>query len=178
MKKLILISFIFLSLVTVNSAFAQGKAPTPTKDLRQEFQTKLATIRDANKQAIVQRMDQRIAQVNANRTAIMLSHLNIIQDVLNKLKARSASLDVSAAQKAIDSARTLVLAQQAKTYTINITTETNLGQAVSATRISLASDLQKAHQSVVAARKATRTILVVLNKTAGEKLTTDVNDTK
>ncbi len=187
MKKILSISLASVLLLTqLTPVFALdtdvNSTPTlktsPIRDLREEFRLKLAALKDENKKAIVTRLDARMAQINANRTAIMLRHLDIIQAVLNKLQARSATLDVSVAQKAIDSARATVIAQQAKVYTINITTEANLGQAVSATRKLLASDLLKAHQSVVAARKAVRAVLVTLNRSVGEKLETSPEDTK
>lgn len=185
MKKLIaLLPILTLALVLASPVFAQ---PTPTPSVRRgddrlEFRTKLDSIRDEKKKTKVENLDQRISQINANRTSIMLSHLTKIEEILNRLETRTNDLatagkDVTAVRTAITkardviaSARAAVTAQAAKTYTFNITTEGNLGQAVSSTRLQFARDLQAAHKTVVAARKEVREVLVALSKIVGEKL--------
>lgn len=185
MKKLItLLPILALTLISVSPAFAQPST-TPTirrGDDRSEFRTKLDSIRDEKKKTKVENLDQRISQINANRTSIMLGHLTKIEEILNRLEARTNDLatagkDVTAirtsitnARDAIATARTAVTAQAAKTYTFDITTEGNLGQTVSSTRIQFARDLQAAHKAVVTARKAVRDVLTALSKIVGEKL--------
>lgn len=176
-----------LALVIATPAFAEN-ATTSGKMNREEFRSKLSAIRDEKKKTIVERMATRIQDSNSKRTATLLRHLVKIEEILNKIEARALEIekqgkDISAvktaiakARDAIAAARTAVNAQAGKTYDINITTEDKLGSAVSTTRISLARDLQSAHQSVVAARKAVRDVLKELAKVVGEKLTSTSED--
>lgn len=163
---------------------AREDMQTAIQTARANFQAKLASIKNTQKQAIVARMDTRIAQINANRTTIMLNQLNRIESLLNRLETRAnmaatsgqnitaVTTAITAARTAIANARTVVQNQSTKVYTINITTEANLGAAVSATRIKFAADLQTAHQSVLSARKAVVAVLQALAKVIGEKLET------
>ncbi len=176
-----LLSLLALTLVVVSPVFAE--TATRSGKMNEEFRARLSAIRDEKKKAIVERIDQRIAQINANRTSIMLRHLTKIGETLNRIEARTDTVaasgkDVAAVRTAIATARTAITtaqttvnAQAAKPYTINITTEANLGSAVSTTRQAFAKDLQAAHQSVVTARKSVRDVLKALAKVVGEKLT-------
>lgn len=163
---------------------AREEKQTAIQNARATFQAKLATIKNAQKQAIVTRIDSLITQVNANRTSIMLNQLSRIENLLNRLETRAnmaatsgqsiatVTTAITAARTAIATARTAVQAQAVKTYVINITTEANLGAAVSATRTQFAKDLQATHQTVLSARKAVVTVLQALAKVVGEKLET------
>ncbi len=188
MKKLTsLFCFLALALLVTTPALALT-ASESARMKRDEFRVRLATIRDEKKKAIVERIDQNIVKINTNRTAIMLRHLTKIEEILGRIETRTNSLassgkDVTAvrtaitkAREAIAAARTAVNAQAVKTYTIDITTETNLGSAVSAARTAFAKDLSAAHQTVVTARKAVRDVLKELAKVVGEKLTTTSED--
>ncbi len=188
MKKLAgLLSLLALVLIITTPAYALT-ASESAKMKRDEFRANLAAIRDAKKQALVEKIDQRISQINANRTAIMLRHLTKIEEVLARIETRVNTLAtdgkdvatvrtaITAARTAIAASRTAVNAQAAKTYVINITTEDKLGSAVSSTRTTFAKDLQAAHQTVVAARKSVRDVLKALAKIVGEKLTTTTEE--
>ena len=182
MKKIFSLIIPCLVLLFALPVFAAEPTRTPTRNPRQEFVNKLAAIRDEKKKAIVARIDQQIVKLNSGRTSTMLRHLDTIQGVLDKLKTKTQDLandgkDVTAinaaitkAQAAIDSARTAITVQAGKTYTINITTDANLGSAVSNTRLAFARDLKTVHQAVVTARKATKDVLVAIAKVVGEKL--------
>lgn len=179
------ICFLALALLVTTPVLAEN-ATASGAARREEFRTRLATIRDAKKKAIVERVDQRLAQINTNRTAIMLRHLTKIEEILARIETRVNDLSTSgkdvatirtaitSARAAITTARTAVNAQAAKNYTIVITTEANLGSAVSSVRTAFAKDLQTAHQSVVTARKSVRDVLTALAKVVGEKLTNTV----
>lgn len=184
-----LLSSLALTFLLTAPAYAQYATPTATPtSARDRFASKLSTIRDEKKKAIVQKMDQLISQLNARRTAIMLRHLEKIEEILGRVEMRTDTLAaegkdvttvrtaITKARDAIAAARTKVNAQSTKSYTINITTEANLGSAVSTARLALGRDLQAAHQSVVTARKAVRDVLVALSKVVGEKLTSTVNE--
>ena len=185
MKKFITLLLIFaLTLIGASHVYAQPSQTPPVKrgDDRSEFRTRLSTIRDEKKKAIVDRTDKRIVEINANRTSIMTRHLTKIEETLNKIETRALEVekkgkDISAvraaivtASTAIASAESAIATQAAKTYVINVTTEDSLGSAVSSTRMAFAKDLQAAHQSVVTARKSVRDVLTALAKVVGEKL--------
>ena len=188
MKKLTpVLCSLALGLLVAAPAYALS-ASESARMKREEFRPRLSTIRDAKKKTIVERIDQRLAQINASRTAIMLRHLTKIEEILNRIEARTNTVaasgkDVAAVRTAIATARTAITtaqttvnAQAAKLYTINITTEANLGSAVSTARQAFAKDLQAAHQSVVTARKSVRDVLKALAKVVGEKLTNTTED--
>lgn len=188
MKKLILISSLFALTLTVSSPALALTASESAKMKRDEFRAKISAIRDEKKKAIVEKIDQRLVLINANRTTIMLRHLAKIEEILNRIENRTDKVaatgkDVTfvrtaivTSRTAITTARTAVNAQAAKVYTINITTEDNLGASVSATRTAFAKDLQTAHQAVVTARKSVRDVLKALAKIVGEKLTDTTNN--
>lgn len=176
-----LICLFALALVVVTPAFAEATI-RPGKVNREEFRTKLDSIRDEKKKAIVDRVDKRIAQINTNRTGIMTRHLTKIEEILNRIEVRALEAEkngkdiiavktaITSARTAITSAKTTIATQAAKTYVIDITTEANLGSAVSSVRTAFAKDLQTAHQTVVTARKSVRDVLTALAKVVGEKL--------
>ena len=179
------LSLLALALIITTPVYAET-ATRSGKLNREEFRTRLSAIRDAKKKAIVERMDKRIGEINTNRTNIMTRHLTKIEELLNRIEARTLEVekkgkDTTAVKAAIASARTAIAAaksavttQAAKTYTIDITTEDKLGAAVSSARTAFAQDLQAVHQSVVAARKSVRDVLTALAKVVGEKLTNTV----
>ncbi len=185
MKRFIVfIPVLSLALVLASPVYAQP-SPTPSirrGDDRSEFRTRLSTVRDGKKKAILDRTDKRIVEINANRTGIMTRHLTKIEEILNKIETRAQQVekrgkDISAVKAAIVTARATILSarsavatQAAKTYTIDVTTEDKLGAAVSSTRTAFAKDLQAAHQSVVTARKSVRDVLKALANVVGEKL--------
>lgn len=186
MKKFtLLLCFLALTLLITTPVLAE-KATGPATTKREEFRARLSTIRDTKKKAILERVDQRISQINANRTGIMTRHLTKIEEILNRIEARALEAEkngkdiiavktaITSARTAITSAKTTVAAQAAKTYAIDITTEADLGSAVSSVRTTFTKDLQTAHQSVVTARKSVRDVLTALAKVVGEKLTNTI----
>jgi len=182
MKKFMsLLVCLAIALAITTPVYAQT-ATRSGKLNREEFRTRLSTVRDEKKKAIVDRTDKRIVEINANRTSIMTRHLTKIEETLNKIETRALEVekkgkDISAVRAAIATARTAIASakaaiatQAAKTYTIDVTTEDKLGLAVSSTRTAFAKDLQAAHQSVVTARKSVRDVLKALANVVGEKL--------
>ena len=188
MKKFIVLGCLFaLALIVTVPIYAQTPSAATNRQMsreneRENFRSKLNSISDEKKKAIVDRTDKRIVEINANRTGIMTRHLTKIEEILNKIETRALEVekrgkDISAvkaaivtARTAIASAKSAVATQAAKTYTIDVTTEDKLGLAVSSTRTAFAKDLQAAHQSVVTARKSVRDVLKALANVVGEKL--------
>jgi len=180
------------STTSILAESADGNAITPTpsvsqknnyrlqvREAREEFRQKLSQLKDARKKAIVEKIDARIAEINLNRTAIMTNHLNQIEAVLNKLETRantaktngknvsSVETAIASARAAIATARQNISDQAAKQYVINITSETNLGAAVSVTRQAFANDLQVTHKSVVSARQTVAAAISTLAQILG-----------
>lgn len=123
------------------------------REMKLEVKQKVRQIRDEKKRMIVERVDAKIAEINKRRTDMMLAQLNKMSEILIKAKARGA--DTAVAEAAIASAKTEVVAQAGKIYTVEITTEDKLKIKVGEAMKALKTDLQAVHQKVVDARKAT-----------------------
>lgn len=133
---------------------------------REAFKGKLKAIGDERKQAVVERLDIRMNEVNEHRTSKMSEHLDKMSEILEKLIARAAEAEangedtsgvdsaVSSAQSAISAAQTAVTAQAGKDYVVTISTETGLGSDVRSMMNTLQSDLKGVHAQVVTARQA------------------------
>ncbi len=133
---------------------------------REEFKTKMAAIKDAKKQEIISNLDTRIATINKNRTTEMSERLERLTTILGKISTKEATLksegkntttlasDITAAQTAIDAAKTAVSTQAAKEYTMNITTETALRSAAATTIQQFMSDIKAVRAKVVASQQA------------------------
>lgn len=125
---------------------------------RDEFKTKLQTIKDQKKQALVERIDAKIAEVNKNQTTRFLEVLVNLQGFLDKIKQSTTSAtvvaDITAAQTAIDTAKTAVDTQAAKNYTAAITDETTLKLNVGATVSQFRLDLVAVYRLVIDAKQA------------------------
>lgn len=133
---------------------------------RETFKENLAKIKDAKKKALVEKIDSQMANINKNRTDAMSKHLEKMNEILNRIIEKTATLkdngkDVSAvetaiaaAQKAIGSAETAVANQAGKEYVANITYESTLKNTVGAAIKQLTADLKTTHQTVTDAKKA------------------------
>ncbi len=119
------------------------------KTKREEFKLRLRELKDAKKQKILTRIDEKIAQINKNQTSAMLKRLERMAAILDRIEDPAGS----AARTAILEARAAVEAQSAKDYTITITSEAalkiNAGQTVS----QLQADLKAVREKVEAAKQ-------------------------
>ncbi|GEM_PF-5635545 len=149
MKRLAVV--VLMGLVMAGPVMAKSATGSGTR--REEFKQKMQTIRDERKKKIVERADAKIAEINKRRTDAMTRHLDKMSEILAKVKARGG--DTTAAEAAVAEARSAVVAQAAKIYTITITTENKLKINVGETMKALKADLQAVHQKIVDARKAT-----------------------
>lgn len=147
----------------VTQARDEAKAMVQAK--REEFKTRLQTIKDQRKKTLVERIDAKIVEVNKNQTTRfteVLSRLQTFLDKINKLiTGTTVSADVTAAQTAIDEAKTAVEAQAAKSYTMTITDDTTL-------KLNAGTTVSQFRQDLVATYK-----LVIDAKQAVQKLNTD-----
>jgi len=167
-----LLACLSLLLVFISPSFALAQTSTPKQnqslrnDLREArtsarvaYKAKLAQIKDTRKQALVDRIDTHIQEINTRRTTQMseaLIHLTAILDRVNTKITASTSqstLDlITDARTKIVTANRAVDAQKDKDYVVQITTDSLLGQAVKTAFQSFSSDINATHQTVVDAR--------------------------
>jgi CHASE3 domain sensor protein len=124
---------------------------------REEFKAKLQTIRDAKKKILVERIDTKLASVNAKHTDRFTQVLNNLQILLDKI-TESSEADGTTAQAAIDAAKLAVENQAAKTYTITISTESALKTDVGTVTSQLRLDLMATHKLVIDAKQAVQNL--------------------
>lgn len=123
---------------------------------RDEFKTKLQTIKDQRKKVLVEKIDIKIAEVNKNQTDRFSELLNKLQAILDKINQSADTnvlADITAAQLAIDTAKSAVEAQAAKMYTMIITDDAalklNAGTSISQLRL----DLMASYKLVIDAKQ-------------------------
>lgn len=122
---------------------------------REEFKTKLQAIKDEKKKVLVDRIDTKLMSVNTKHTDRFTHVLNNLQALLDKM---SEDLEKTVAQAAIDTAKTAVENQAAKTYTIAISTETTLRSDVGTVTSQLRQDLSATHKLVVDAKQTVQAL--------------------
>lgn len=125
---------------------------------RDEFKVKLQTIKDQKKKTLVERIDIKLAEVNEKQTTKYSEALARLQGFLDKIKQSTTSAtiltDISAAQTAIDTAKTAVEAQAAKTYVMIITDDATLKLNAGTTVSQLRLDLSAVYKLVINAKQA------------------------
>lgn len=123
---------------------------------REDFKTKLRAIKDTNKQATVEKIDARLAEINTTRTEKMSSALARLSTLLEKVAEKTSTSDsalLTAARASLTTSKEAVAAQATKEYVIDIST-TSLRQSVMTTISDLKTDLRTTNQTVIDARTA------------------------
>lgn len=148
---------------------------------REEFKTRLQTIRNEKKKAAVERIDTKISNMNKNHTETFTAVLDKLQSILDRVsqkasEAKTSGKDTTAldssiisAQAAIDSAKAAVSAQAAKTYSIQISNEATLRSSVGTTVSQFRKDLRDLHKVVVSAKQAVQKAVKELAKIASAR---------
>lgn len=133
---------------------------------REEFRQKLQAVSDQKKQTVLTTIDQRLLEINTNRTNALSQRLdrldNIATNLSNRLStAQSEGANVtqavtllSTAQSKIAAARTAVTQQAGEEYVINITTEADLKIQAQQAKASLEADLKAVDAQVKEAHDA------------------------
>lgn len=133
---------------------------------KEAFREKLAEIKDENKRIVVERINDKIANINERRTTHMTTVLEKLEGILARIKERTATAAangkdvtnvnsaIDAAQRAIDAAKQAVNDQKAKEYVVSIETEETLRTTVGSTVSQLQADLRATHKLVVDAKQA------------------------
>lgn len=141
------------------------------KTRRDEFLQKLESIKDEKKKLLVERIDVKLAEINTKHTDRFIEVLSKLQEFLDNFSQgiieEKVLEAIETAQAAIDKAKAAVEDQAAKTYTIQITSETVLRSKAGTTASQLRKDLMAAHKAVVDAKQAVQSLRA--NKVMMEK---------
>lgn len=144
------------------------------KTEREEFKKKLEIIRDEKKKQVVESLDGRIENINANKTKHLLEVLERLGGALDKIESKSKDLGsknvdltsvntaVATARADIAAAKTLIETQAAKSYVINISSESTLRSDVSTAINQLKSDLTASIEAVKKAKQSVQSALDAL----------------
>ncbi len=201
LKKVVFSAGLFLIFTTSAFAQTEGTSPSamthPLKPLRtavqqdkdvlrakiQEFKSQISLIRDERKKMIVEKIDNDILASNSKLTDKMSQALAKMSIILDKLKIKSTALKtegkdtsaldaaITAAQTAIDNAKTSVAAQSQKQYSATITDDITLknviGQMVSGFRL----DIMTVHKQVSDAKASVAAAIAQAAKLMGSPTT-------
>ena len=125
---------------------------------RDEFKTRMQTIKDQRKKLLVERIDTKLVLVNKNQTTRFTEVLGRLQGFLDKINKSAANQtvlsDIAAAQSAIDTAKSAVETQASKTYTMTITDDSTLKLNAGTTVSQLRLDLMAVYKLVIDAKQA------------------------
>jgi len=117
---------------------------------REQFRTRLENLKDAKKQKIIENLDKSYVNINARWTTHFKNALDRLSKIADKLNASSEIKNqISAVQAAVDT-------QAAKTYTLDLTDETKLGEAARAVHQQLRSDLETLRDQIQNIRESLR----------------------
>lgn len=148
---------------------------------REEFKTRLQTIRNEKKKAAVERIDIKIANMNEAQTVRFTTVLTKLQSILDRVSQKvktaaangkdttAADATILGAQTAIDGAKAAVSAQAAKTYTVQISDEATLRNSVGTTTSQFRKDLRDVHKAVVDVKQAVQKAVSELAKIASAR---------
>lgn len=124
---------------------------------RNEFKTRIQTIKDQKKKTLVERIDMKLAEVNKKHTSKFSETINKLQGLLDKIKQvaidPNTSTNTLTAQAAIDSAKAAIDIQAAKTYTMTIGDDTTLKENAGTTVSRLRQDLSDLYKLVIDAKQ-------------------------
>lgn len=121
---------------------------------RAKLQESLKAIKDKTKATIVVRVADGLNTVNKKMTDQFTQTLTKLKSILTRISDKDATVDIANATNLITTAQTAVDAQALKSYTVTVTTETNLKVNASESAQALRTDLSAVQEQVKAARKA------------------------
>ncbi|OGK30929.1 hypothetical protein A3F29_02985 [Candidatus Roizmanbacteria bacterium RIFCSPHIGHO2_12_FULL_33_9] len=141
---------------------------------RVEFKSRVSEIRDKNKRAIVERIDNKITTLNKKHTDRFANLLEKLSSILDRIELKTAELDendievssvnvlVQIARDAIEVAQTEVEEQAGKDYVFEIGDESTLGQVISSAFSEFRKDMKTLLDSVKVAKEAVHESAVAL----------------
>lgn len=155
---------------------------------REALKEKIAAIKDKRKQSLVERIDEKLANVNKNITNQFVKALERISALLDKLEAKAKTLeengaDTTAFNTALEKARddvataqSAVSSQAGKEYNAAIKDEDSLKNTMGEVMQSLQADLKTIRELVFTAKKsAIATARELLKLRKPEKTDTDAS---
>jgi hypothetical protein len=144
--------------------------PTLTQlreELKLRWQERLGEIKDARKKQILERVNNRICEVNKNRMRVAVRHLDRISEVIDRVASRSAQAKangkdttgveaaVTVARQKVTEAREAIAVQEGRSCTLTITgVEEKLGEEISEAVKAFEKELMAVHQKMKDARFA------------------------
>ncbi|MBI3955946.1 hypothetical protein HY339_01670 [Candidatus Gottesmanbacteria bacterium] len=154
---------------------AASRAAARREEIKANIQARL----DARKQQVVERVQERLSNVNERRTEHFLKVLDRLSAILDKIesrteKAKAEGKNVTAIETAIASARTAISsaqsavdAQKGKTYQITVTDDGTAKGEVEAMIKQLHADLKTVYDTIVAARQAVQNVYQQIKTVVG-----------
>jgi hypothetical protein len=162
----------------------QEQSKTELETKKTKFKEELQVINDARKKEILQRLETNFKTINDKRVAQMTEQLGKLQQILDKVIARAIAAkqtgknttNVDAmtlqCQTNITAAQAAVTAQSGHTYTIEISTESEVKSNVGTTRQTFELDMKSVNTAMKKARSCLYDAITELAKISGEKVGT------
>lgn len=131
-----------------------------------KFKERVAVMRDERKKTLIQKIEEKLANINKRRTEHFLKVLTRLEEILGKIEDRAGELksrgvDVAAVESAVSSAgstintaRAAVEVQAAKIYEATVNSETTAKNDVGVVMKGLEADLKAVQTIVKSARDA------------------------
>lgn len=186
MRKLVGILIVLGLTVSAMNAFGvtpstPNKPATPTEERfskREQFRTKLMEIKNEEKRALAERLQQRIDEVNIRLCENYENYLKKIEMILDKMEdivaeLKTKEINTENVEKMVQQARDKIAElkakisqQKEKDYTVNITGEKFLRVNFGSTMSQLRKDHQSLRTEIKSLRKLVGQILIELRKLA------------
>ena len=206
-KRIAIVIILFAAIISPNMALAQTATSSPQtikdrlRNLKEErrgnvseikaemkarmdaFKARIKEIKDLRKQALTERISDKITSANARLTSRMDQALGHLNDILARVKNRAAAFKVEgkdttaldaaivAAEATIATAQNAVDAQKAKEYSANITDESTLGNTIGQMVSQFRQDISLVHKLVIDAKQAVMKAIMEAAKLRGEENT-------
>lgn len=142
------------------------------EEKRADFQEKLGEITDIRRQAMIERVDEKISNFNERHSTKLQTGLARMQTVLDKIGTKAATLNnaeldaqIESAQTAIDEAEVAILAQLENEYVLDLTDETSIRSSAQELFTQFKTDLKTVHELVKEAHMAVVSAARMLPKT-------------
>lgn len=142
----------------VEAIRAKEEAMAIARTKKEEFKTRIQTLKDQKKKILIEKIDRKLAKINQKQTTKFSEVLVRLQGFLDKIKQSATDAkvlsDIASAQTAIDTAKTALDIQTSKNYTIEIADETTLKINAGTVVSQLRQDLTAVHKLIVEAKQA------------------------
>ncbi len=152
------------------------EAKKKIEDEKVRLAEKLKTIKDERKKEVIKKISGQFQEINTKKLEHFSNVLKQMEGVLVKIKARAEkataggadmsalNVKIAAFETAVTTARAAIVAQSAKVYSIEVTTDEHLKNNTGATRQALQKDLKTVFDLVKNAHEALKGITKELAK--------------